>query len=108
LRGTAEGGKRHAVADENTEVADAMRPPAALDHALDVMRSRSASLKLEHVPVSNSGEGLPPWGCFLPCVSETLPLELPVVFTLMHDQGGQLHVCHQTSNADGEQYLALV
>ena len=69
LIGTAEGGKRHAVADENTKVADAMRPPAALDHALDVMRSRSASLKLEHVPVSNSGEGLPPWGCFS-CICE--------------------------------------
>ncbi len=42
----------------DTKVADAVRPPAALEHALDVMRSRSASLKLEHVPASNNGRAL--------------------------------------------------
>ena len=57
LRGTAEGGKRHVIADERAEVAEAIWPQAALEHALDIMRSRSTSLKLEHVPASGNGEG---------------------------------------------------
>ncbi len=58
LRGTAEGGKRHVIADERAEVAEPVRPQATLEHALDVMRSRSTSLKLEHVPASNNGKAL--------------------------------------------------
>ena len=57
LRGTAEG-KRHIIADVRADAAEAARPQATLEHALDIMRSRSTSLKLEHVPASNNGEGL--------------------------------------------------
>lgn len=54
LRGTAEGGKRHVLAD--AEPAEPARPHASLERASDALRSRSTSLMPDRNPASANGE----------------------------------------------------
>ena len=66
LRGTAEGGKRQSLADDRAEAAEAPCPHATQQHAADLLRSRSTSLKQEGM-----GEPLPDADCEM-CVPEHL------------------------------------